>query len=93
MRTPWTTLASLLLIAVLTASCQKMEISGPLAVEKVAFDNAVPLQFGELIAVTSAPGSSVNLLWFVKPDKTIVILGVNPTSSALAKQAITIPRR
>jgi len=96
MRTPWIALASLLLIAVLTASCQKIggEVpKGPLALEKLAFDNAISLQYGELVSVTANPSGTAFVLWFVKPDKTIVAVTVNAASSTLVGQALTIPRR
>lgn len=96
MRTPWTALASLLLIAVLTASCQKLggEPKGPLPMEKVAFDNAISLQYGDLVAVTPHPQSAGSwVLWFVKPDKTIVVVGVNGARGTVAAQALIIPRR
>lgn len=97
MRTPWTAIASLLLIAFLTASCQKIGSEplprGPLPIEKMAFDNAISLQYGELVTVTAQPEGSVYVLWFVKPDKTIVAVAVNSTRGTLAGHTLTIPRR
>ncbi len=97
MRTSWTALASLVLIALLAASCQKIGSEafpkGPLPQERVAFDNAIPLQYGELVTVTVQPGSATYVLWFVKPDKTIVAVGINRASGTVATLALTIPRR
>ena len=97
MRTSWTALASLLLIALLIASCQKIGSEafpkGPLPVENVAFDNAIPLQYGELISVTMHTEGGAYVLWFVKPDKTIVGVGVDATRASISTQALTIPRR
>ena len=95
MRIPWTALASLLLIALLTASCQKIggEVpKGPLPSENIVFDNAISLQYGELVAVTQVQ-SGIYKLWFVKADKTIVVVGVNSGTRSLGGQILTIPRR
>jgi len=97
MRTPWTALACLLMIVLLTVSCQKvggeMVATGPLQLEKVTFDNAISLQYGELISVTPHPEGGSWVLWFVKPDKTIVAVGVNGRRGVIAPQALVIPRR
>lgn len=94
MRTPWIALASLALTALLTASCQKIgESKGPLPKEKIALDSAISLQYGELVTVTTHPQSGAYVLWFVKPDKTIVAVGVEPERGTLSEQILTIPRR
>jgi hypothetical protein len=94
MRTPWTALAALALTALLTASCQKIEGSrGPLSQEKIALNDAISLQYGELVTVTTHPKSGAYVLWFVKPDKTIVAVGVHAERGALSEQILTIPRR
>ncbi len=98
MRTPWTVVTSLLLMAFLTASCQRLGseavFTGPLPLEKIAFDNAIPLQYGELIAVTTQAGAPNQfVLWFVKPDKTIVAVSVDGSRGHLATVALAIPRR
>jgi hypothetical protein len=33
------------------------------------------------------------VLWFVKPDKTIVAVGVDAARASISRQALTIPRR
>jgi len=94
MRTPCTALASLLVMALLTASCQKIgDERGPLPLEKTVFENAISLEYGELISVTFDPGRNYYLLWFVKPDKTIVTVGVSADRTRITPQAAIIPRR
>jgi hypothetical protein len=92
MRTPWTALAFLLVF--LTASCQKSEVppTGPLRLEKSTLDDAIPLQYGDLVAVTSG-AQDAYVLWFVKPDKSIVALGVNGARRNVSTGALIIPRR
>ena len=93
MRTSWTALASLALIALLTASCQKIGGKGPLPREKIALDTAISLQYGELVAITTHAQSGAYVLWFVKPDKTIVAVGVDSVRGTLSEEVLTIPRR
>lgn len=97
MPAPWRTLLSLLLVAFLSVSCQKIGSEavgkGPLELEKVAFDNAISLEYGELVSVTLHPNGSSWVLWFVKPDKTIVAVGVDGKRGTIAPLALTIPRR
>jgi hypothetical protein len=94
MKAPWTVLAWMLLIGVMTTSCQRLEERvprGPISKEKVAFDNAIAAQYGDLVAVTVEGNNQV--LWFVKPDKTIVAVLVNVSSGTISPVALTIPRR
>ena len=97
MRASWRTLASLVLVAFLTASCQKLGtqgvVEGPLELEKVAFDNAISLEYGELVSVTLHPNGNSWVFWFVKPDKTIVGVGVDGKRGNIAPYALAIPRR
>jgi hypothetical protein len=97
MPTPWRTLLSLLLVALLTVSCQKVgsgvAAKGPLELETVAFDNAISLEYGELVSVTLHPDGNSWVLWFVKPDKTIVAVGVDGKRGTIVPMALSIPRR
>jgi hypothetical protein len=97
MRPTWIALAALLTITLMTVSCQKIDgemgFKGPLQLEKVAIDNAISLQYGDLISVTPYPGSRSWVLWFVKPDKTIVAVAVDGQRGTIAPQALLIPRR
>ena len=90
----WAILLSLLSVGFVTASCQKIdsEPTGPLKVEQVSFDNAIPRDYGKLVSVT-AGGSNTYVFWFVKPDETIVGIGVDGKQAALATKSLTIPRR
>jgi hypothetical protein len=97
MRSHWTALVLLLLIVPLTVSCRKIGSEpppkGPLPVEKVAFDNAISLQYGDLVAVTTQTQGNDYVLWFVKPDKSIVAIGVDSGHATLAGLVLNIPRR
>jgi hypothetical protein len=97
MPAPGKTLLSLLLVALLTVSCQKLGHEavgkGPLKLEEVAFDNAIPLEYGKLVSVTLHPDGGAWVLWFVKPDETIVAVGVDGKRGTIAPLALNIPRR
>jgi len=78
-------------------ACQKLETG-----RSVPFPATFPapkvlaplsLEYGELVAVTaSADDPYWNVLWFQKPDKSIVIVAVN-TSQSIVHVRGTIPRK
>ena len=90
----WAILLSLPLVGLVTVSCQKIESepTGPLKTEKVSFDNAIPRDYGKLVSVT-AEGPKTYVLWFVKPDESIVGIAVDGKRLALAPKSLTIPRQ
>ncbi len=52
----------------------------------------IPLEYGELVAVTANPEDSQWIvLWFQKPDKTIVVVDVN-TRRGIVQARATFPR-
>ncbi len=78
-------------------SCRKLErqepITGGLPVEIVEFTDAIPLGYGELVAVTPHPESPhLFRLWFQKPDKTLTVVWVNFRSGRIMGGDLTIPR-
>lgn len=85
-------------LALPIAACQKLETmprpQSTLAIEPLAFHDAIPLEYGQLVSVTSVEGQPyVALLWFSKPDQTIVGLRVNVAQGWLDPDALMIPRR
>ena len=54
---------------------------------------AIPSQYGNLVSVTQQ-GPDVALLWFERPDKTIVIVGLNlqGRNVSLAENVVLVPR-
>ena len=76
-------------------SCQKMQRREPgaLPVETAELRNAIPLDYGDLVAVVPQPMTRhVFVLWFQKPDKTITLLWVNVRSGSILQNVVTIPR-
>ena len=76
-------------------SCQKLQRREPgaLLVETVELRNAIPLDYGDLVAVIPQPMTrDLFVLWFQKPDKTITVLWVNLRSGSIGQNIVTIPR-
>jgi hypothetical protein len=83
-------------------SCQRIPddrpftTSGPgvLPIEAAQFPDAVPIEYGDLIGVTSrADYPAWTQAWFMKPDRSIVVLWINSQSGQIFDRALLIPRR
>jgi len=84
------------------ASCQKLSDNRPpsmggqgqLPIEPAAMLDAVPLDYGDAIAVTTSPDYPAwSQIWFVKPDKSMVVIWVNAASGKMFERITLIPRR
>jgi hypothetical protein len=64
-----------------------------LKVESIKSIDAIPTEYGNLVSVTQRDPNSV-LLWFERPDKTIVIVGLRAQGNnvSLAENVALIPR-
>jgi hypothetical protein len=94
-----TVMAMLFLFAVGigAVACQKLDTGrfapGPGTPRAFKILDPIPLDYGELVAVTPHPENAyVVLLWFQKPDKTISVVSVN-TSQGGVTPRLTIPRK
>ncbi len=92
----------LVIVGVLTLSlglisCERLDAEppkGPLPSEVPKMLDAIPLEHGKLIAITphgQQPFTAV--LWFEKPDKTIVAVIVNYSRGIINPNVLTIPRK
>ena len=81
----------------LTASCQKIQgpvqPEGNLRIMAAQFTDAIPIAYGQLVSVTSASDPYVAVLWFKKPDESIVVVRVNYARGALGPNITEIPRK
>ncbi len=79
------------------ASCKKMadasKPTGPLTYEQIKFTDAVPQDFGNLIAVTQSSDRNWMGLWFQKSDGTIVVIPVNGVDGRFGDRMMRIPRK
>ena len=77
-----TVVLATVLLGLGTMACEKIEQrtrpDTTLTYEQVEFADAIPLDYGELVAITPS-GSNPNmaLMWFEQPDKTVVVVYVN----------------
>jgi hypothetical protein len=79
-----------------SVSCGRWRHSGggPLKTEALKMLDAIPMEYGSLVAVTN-DGSfrQCAQLWFEKPDKTVVLVVVDWSRGSMWERAMTIPRR
>jgi hypothetical protein len=89
---------SIISVCLCFVSCQKLEdvhqTEQTLEKVPIEFRDAIPTEFGRLVAVTSN-GEFGNWaqLWFEKPDMTIVVVYVNFIDGNLNPNVLVIPRR
>lgn len=89
-------------IGLSATSCQKLPAShqleatarGELPIEATRFLDAVPADYGDLIGVTSnADVPAWSQAWFMRPDKSIVVLWINASTGKIYDKVLVIPRR
>lgn len=79
-------------------SCQKLSDvrpseRSPLPPEPGKLHFALPAEYGDLIGVTAVPDQPFwTQAWFMKPDKSIVVVYVNLNRGEIADQVVTISR-
>ena len=83
-------------------SCAKLEDEDPLAVrgmgrlatEPVKFLDAIPSDYGDLIGVTARPDHpDWTQAWFMREDKSVVVVWIRAGSGRILDRALVIPRR
>ena len=78
-------------------SCRKIPTSegaAQLKIEPLKALDAIPLDYGNLVGVTSnstSPGWAQ--LWFERADKTILVVKINFEAGEMGVNAVVIPRR
>jgi hypothetical protein len=78
--------AALLAMGLAVGGCQRIGPSG-----NVPETCAIPASFGDLVAVT--PGERFeSVLWFKRPDQTIVAVGVNSVRGTCQVHKTSYPR-
>jgi hypothetical protein len=95
MRAPHVTLGLVAALVLTASACRKLDApSPPQGPLKTVMVEAIPADMGDLIAVTTAPQWPSNAqLWFVKPDKSIAMVGVNMRTLHVSGTSVIIPRR
>jgi hypothetical protein len=80
----------------LVGSCEKLPTTetGPLTWKTVGFTDAVPKEYGSLIAVTAnSQNPTWAYLWFQQPDGTITVTFVDIAYGKINNRSLTIPRK
>jgi hypothetical protein len=85
-------------LCLLGSSCRKIadvsKPTGPLPHEPVKFTDAVPQDYGNLIAVTQNPDRTAWVtLWFQKPDGTVMAVPMNGVDGRFGEHVLRIPRK
>jgi len=84
-------------LACLTVSCQKIEPSGQwepkLKMTTGQLTDAVPVAYGQLMSVTPGPEPHSAVMWFRKPDESIVVVRINFALGALGPNVLEVPRK
>jgi hypothetical protein len=95
-------LCSCLALCVVLGACQRLDTvrplentgRGELPRQTLPFKDAIPADFGDLVAVTShAEYPTWSQAWFVRADKSIVVVWINSRTGKMLPEALTIPRR
>lgn len=91
-----------LALCLMAGACTRLELARPLegrgrgelSKQRLAYQDAVPAEFGDLVGVTSfADNPAWAQAWFVKADKSIVVVWINARTGYMLSDAIEIPRR
>ncbi len=95
-------LISGLALCLTVSACQRLDAARPLEgrgrgdlpKEQLAYRDALPAEFGDLIGVTSnSEHPSWTQAWFMKPDKSIAIVWINSRTGYMLKDVVLIPRK
>ncbi len=81
----------------LIASCQKIQepvkAEANLTIATPQIGDAIPVAYGQLVAVTASPDPYVGVMWFRKPDESFVVVRVNWARGYLVPKITEIPRK
>jgi hypothetical protein len=88
---------SVLALGVGATSCKRLsepppDVRGRIQSAPAPYVDAVPLEYGRLVAVTTG-GNLWAALWFEKTDKTIVVVPVNWPEGKMGDTVGVIPRK
>lgn len=67
---------------------------GQMPIETAKFLDAIPAEYGDLISVTSmSDHPSWVQAWFMKPDKSMVVVFINGNTGKMLDHRLMIPRK
>jgi hypothetical protein len=87
----------MVVLCLAVTSCQKLDDPGlsvgQLQFDKIDLSDAIPLEYGKLVGVTPGDSPHMAVLWFVKPDETIMVLRVNLSQGQFYRDTLSISRK
>jgi hypothetical protein len=83
-------------------ACQRLDVARPLERrgpgdlprQHLAFRDAIPAEWGNVISVTSSAAyPNWAQAWFERPDNSIVVVWINSRTGYMLEDALVIPRK
>lgn len=91
-----------LALCLTATTCTRLEVARPmdgrgrgeLPKQRLATRDALPADLGDLVGVTSnADQPDWAQAWFMRPDKSIVVVWINARTGYMLEDMLVIPRR
>jgi hypothetical protein len=85
-----------------TTACTRLDVARPMdgrgpgefPRERLAYRDAVPAEFGDLVGISShAENPTWAQAWFRREDKSIVVVWINSRTGYMLQDVLVIPRR
>ena len=91
-------LLSAIAMAVALPACEKLppqpqEAAARVPPKTIPMTDAIPLEYGDLVGVAAAETPGWALLYFQRPDKSLVAVYVNAQRGVIWDKVVDIPRR
>ena len=92
------TLLAVLAVVTLLSACEKLpqqpqEAAPGVPPKPIGMTDAIPLEYGDLVGLAAAETPGWVLLYFQRPDKSIVGVYVNAQRGIIWDRVVDIPRR
>ena len=91
-------LPSALMLAIMLSGCEKLppqpqEAAAGVPPKTIPMTDAIPLEYGDLVGVAAAETPGWALLYFQRPDKSLVAVYVQAQRGIIWDKVVDIPRR
>ena len=91
-------LLSAMVLATVLSGCEKLppephEAAAGVPPKTIPMTDAIPLEYGDLVGVAAAETPGWALLYFQRPDKSLVAVYVNAQRGIIWDKVVDVPRR
>ena len=91
-------LPSALMLAIMLSGCEKLppqpqEMAAGVPPKTMPMTDAIPREYGDLVGVAATETPGWALLYFQRPDKSVVAVYVNAPRGIIWDKVVDIPRR